>query len=625
MNKLKERKPEYKNIFSREANIVRVDGTEGFENVIATEQPVIVFDWFEFKPIREMLLIDGVELPESKQVVLLDSHSRFQLSDIKGSTRNIHPENDERLGRVLVGTTVLAHNAEDEKQLIRDGHLTSTSIGYQVYDDYTIRIPPGKSTEVNGRVIKNEFAKRDLLVRTKWRLLENSLVAIGADSAAKFRSYFDELEDGDLERILEEKIENKLTIKLKEKKMDNHAAETHTEELKRVSAIQKLAEDFKDKVKGVDLKTVANAFVTGEKSARDFSDFILKNMVQENQSAINKPVVELAPKEIKEYSIGRAIRSLLTGENCFEAEVSREMAKKFGETKGIYVPHEGVAVKLQRDLAAGGTNTGKELVGTDLLGNQFIDYLYNKMIVSKAGVQFLTGLQGNVSIPKLSSSAGYGWAATENAALAEGTPGTLSVDLSPKRGGRYVDVSSQLLIQGNPSAERLVANDLVKSAAVALDAAILHGSGTSGQPKGVAATSGVGSVTGTSITYAGLMEFITDVETANADAETMAFITNPVIRGTFMTKPQVSGQPVYYINSNKELFGYPVYATNQVNSGYMFFGDWTQVLVGLWGGLELLVDPYTQATSGLVRLIASQFVDIAVRHPGAFSVSSNIS
>jgi len=343
---------------------------------------------------------------------------------------------------------------------------------------------------------------------------------------------------------------------------------------------------------------------------------------QPKQTPLEMVEVDLTPKEKQVYSLKRAYQSQLNPQkygNSFEKEISDELAKKYGvEAQGIYVPY-GI---LGRDLTSGGSGTGAELKGTDHLGNEFIDVLRNKMVTLQAGVRVLSGLKGNIDIPKLTAGATLYWA-TEVAAITESTPTTASVTMSPKKCGAYIEISKMLLAQSDPSAEAIFQNDLLQALALGWDAAILHGTG-SPQPTGIAATSNIGSVTGTGLDYAAVLEFISDVETANANVDTMKFITNPAIKAILRGREKVTGYPDFLMGADGKLEGFDVLVTNQVSSGYMFFGDFSQALLGLWGGIDLVIDPYSKAEYGLSRFIATQMVDVAVRYPGAFSVATGV-
>lgn len=149
------------------------------ESVMATEEPVQVFDYRRWEAIREILLMDGLEKPD--QVPLLDNHNRFDCADVFGSTRNLRIENGKLIGRNYFASDERSQNVFDK---VADGHIRDNSIGYSVeaFQD----IDPGESRTIGNR----EFTagSEALRVVTKWKLRENSITPIGADEKAKMRS-----------------------------------------------------------------------------------------------------------------------------------------------------------------------------------------------------------------------------------------------------------------------------------------------------------------------------------------------------------------------------------------------------------------------------------------------------
>lgn len=141
----------------------------------ATETPVPMYDWARDAMVPEVLLMDGVELPESRSVPLLDSHSRFSTSSILGSAENLRVENRE-----LVSTARFSSTAEDAFTKVREGHLKDLSVGYKVLARRYV--PPGSSEKINGR----EFTG-PVNVVTKWSVREVSFTPIGADQKTKVR------------------------------------------------------------------------------------------------------------------------------------------------------------------------------------------------------------------------------------------------------------------------------------------------------------------------------------------------------------------------------------------------------------------------------------------------------
>jgi HK97 family phage major capsid protein len=223
------------------------------------------------------------------------------------------------------------------------------------------------------------------------------------------------------------------------------------------------------------------------------------------------------------------------------------------------------------------------------------------------------------------AGAGHGWAATETAAVEEGNPVTAEITMSPKKGGRFVDVSRTLMIQGDPNAEKIFTDDLIQALAVAADYVILHGSGADGQPQGIVGTANVGNVPGTNLGWAGALAFKKALNLANVRIGERYYIANPTTVADLQAREKVTGYPQFLCGEDMKMAGYQMLETNQAKDAHIIYGAFNHCLVGLWGGVDLTIDPYTQRTSGIVRLIADQLMDVAIRHAGAFAVCSDFS
>lgn len=171
---------------------------EGITTVATTEAPALVVDWERWQVVREILPMRYCELPANDKVPLLDSHSRWSIEQIKGSAVEWSMD-----GANLMCKTVVSASEPVVRQKISEGHIDSVSIGYMTDKNYTVEVPKGASVTVDGVQYKNEYEDSyPLLVRTWWKTHELSLVPIGADEAAKFKSasglenkkLFDEIE-----------------------------------------------------------------------------------------------------------------------------------------------------------------------------------------------------------------------------------------------------------------------------------------------------------------------------------------------------------------------------------------------------------------------------------------------
>lgn len=340
--------------------------------------------------------------------------------------------------------------------------------------------------------------------------------------------------------------------------------------------------------------------------------------------------------DLNQYSIVRAIRAAANRDwrgAELEREASEATAKRLGrEPQGFFVPQDWLE---HRDLVKGTSSAGGYLVGTDLLAQSFIELLRNRMVVQRAGATVLGGLVGDVAIPKQTGGATAYWVA-ESGSPTESTQSVGQVAMSPKTVGAFTDISRKLLRQSSIDVEAFVRRDLATVLALAIDYAALHGSGSSNQPTGIAATSGIGSVAGgtngAAPTWANIVQLETEVSTDNADIGALAYVTNAKVRGKLKATPRTAtyGDIMVWEGNSTPLNGYPAFVSNQVRSDLdkgtstgvcsaIFFGNWNDLLIGMWGALDILVDPYSNSTSGTVRVVAFQDVDIAVRHPESFA------
>lgn len=330
------------------------------------------------------------------------------------------------------------------------------------------------------------------------------------------------------------------------------------------------------------------------------------------------------------YSLQRAILCQLEPSkfgDCagLERDVSDQIARQLGaEPRGLFVP----TAVLGRDLSAGTATDGAELVGTNVLGGQFIDVLRARLAVARAGARIVPGLVGNAALPRKTSGSTAGWIATEGGNAAQSEPQFDQVTLTPKTVGAYGEYTRQLLKQSTPGVEGLLRSDLASAIATAIDVAALEGSGASGQPTGLRNASGV--LTSTiavagAPTWVEIVEFMTDLDAANALAgNNLGWIVHPGVRGSMLVTEKATGTAKFILEARDELAGFPLTVTSNAAANGIYFGDWSQLLIGMWGGLDVLVDPYSNSQSGTVRISAFQSVDIAVRHPEAFAINSAV-
>lgn len=283
----------------------------------------------------------------------------------------------------------------------------------------------------------------------------------------------------------------------------------------------------------------------------------------------------------------------------------------------------------KRDMSTT-TTDGGYTIQTEV--GQLIPYLDPQGIISRLGVQFLPGLVGNIDFPRIDGNTTAVWAA-EQAASTESNPTTDRVQMSPNRLTAWSDFSTQLLRQSSINVENLVRDRLMRARDNALDLAALTGGGGT-TPTGITGVSGVNVISvAASPTWAKIVDFETQVATDDAlNGDAIAYLTTPGVAGILKTvKRDVAGNGFIWEGNNQgggSINGYRALTSTIVPTGsgghYMFFGDWSRMKVGQWGGSELMLDPYTGLTTATMRIVLNTWHDIAVEQGKAFSYSSTV-
>jgi HK97 family phage major capsid protein len=363
-------------------------------------------------------------------------------------------------------------------------------------------------------------------------------------------------------------------------------------------------------------------------TVEQFQAEVLRNL---SLKPLPTAAIGMTAKEGQRYSVLRAIRALTDKDWThagFERECHNAILKRSGmgeaPNNGFFVPYE----VQKRDMSAGTANAGGVLVATDNLASSFIDLLRNRAVVAQLGATMLSGLQGNVTIPKQTAGGTAYWLTNEATGITESQQTLGQLSMTPKNVGAYTEISRQLMQQSSPAADMLVMNDLSRVLALAIDLAALEGSGASGQPTGISNTGSIGAVTGTTLAYAGILEFQTDVAAANALAGNCAYVTTPAVAALLAARQRFTSTdtPLWQGNVlDGTVSGFRAMSTNQVTAASMIFGDFSQVVIGEWGMLELALNPYANFTAAISGVRAIQTVDVGIRYAGAFARATSIS
>ena len=535
--------------------------------------------------------IDLSFLASGRAPLLLDHDPEKQIGVIKSVKLD---ENARRLrAEVRFGKGELAREAFSD---VVDGIRANISVGYSI--DKMERDRDDKET-----------------YRAKsWKPVEASLVSIPADMTVGVgRSG---------------KAENKPVIRTSLKE-DNTMSEVNLDAVKAEAqqAAQKNAAQIVELGARHNKSDMAREAIASGQSIDEFRGALLESIG--STSALESQDIGMNEKEVKNFSMMRAIHALANPTDrkaqeaaAFEFECSRAAADQYGTTaQGIMLPADVLRTWNKRDLNSADES---ELFTDDFRGGDFIDSLRNASSVMAAGARMLGGLSGDVKIPKKTAAASAAWIASEGGAATESEMTVGNVSLTPKTLGAFTDVTRQLLIQSSLDVEGLIRDDLVKAMAIAIDKAGLEGTGSSGQPTGIL-NAGVNTVTAFAAanpTFAEVVTLETAVAEDNALNGNLAYILPASMNGALKTtaKDAGSGQ---FVSQGGQINGYNAIVSNQATAGNLYFGNFDDLLIGMFGGLDIVVDPYTASTTGTVRVVALQSVDVGVRHAESFAFGND--
>jgi len=317
----------------------------------------------------------------------------------------------------------------------------------------------------------------------------------------------------------------------------------------------------------------------------------------------------------------------------FEMEISQELAKtQKRQPKGFFVPDWGWQTRTVSTAAGATFGAGSNIVPEDYRGDRFIDALISTSILGQVGATVLNGLQGNVAIPKISTSTAAAFIA-EGGSVGNSEPDFAQVTMTPKLLANKVAVTRELMIQSDPSVEQLIRNNMVRIFAAKIDNVAIKGGG-SNEPTGILGTSGIGDVEsgGTSgnanLTYGNVVDIMTEVSQDNALLGNLRWVTHPAVVGKLMqTLVAASTDSRMIMSGPDSLMGYPVVQTTQAPSSSpysLIFGNFSDLYIGFFSALDVLVDPYGSAGTATTNLYFYQDCDIAVAHAESFAAAQDV-
>ena len=562
---------------------------------------------------------------------LMDHNSRDQV----GVVESAWLDQSQRKGRALVRLSKSARG-EEILQDINDLIRTNISVGYTIQK----------------AILKEQREHDDVYLITGWQPYEISCVSIPADtnvgvgrSSEKLNNennsavpqnepiaiiptnqqrakrmnwdYFTDAQGNQVRQRINENGERYGEIEMVRAAGDTAERGAETER-KRVSELMQLGERF-------GAGDLVRQYIDENKSPAELQNAILERM-HGNQG---KPVTEqpksnnanigLTGDEARSFSLMRAVRAMLPNATqadreaaAFEIECSEAAQKAYGRSaQGILVP----ADVLSRVFEVGTSQNGATLVGTDHRADMFIEMLRNRSTIMNLGF-IMDGLVGDAEIPKQTGGATAHWLGEEEDVPAL-SPATGQLKLSPKTVGGRVEISRKLMQQSSPAAEQLVWNDLNRALALKIDKAAYYGTGGDNQPLGLKNISGVNAVSFAAVnpTFAELVQMESEIASDNADVDRMSYVINAAMRGNFKTSAKFgSGTESTIWEPGNTVNGYRTEVTNQIEAGDVFFGNFADLIIAMWGGLDLTIDPYSLSAKGGLRIVGFQDVDFALRN-----------
>ncbi len=556
----------------------------------------------------------------------------------------------------LVGVARFSRSPRGEQMMqdVQDGVLHSASIGYILDEKQCKQVGTRNGTPVY------EFSN--------WMPYEGSLCPVGADPSVGVGRSFDP-EKFDFQPLTPENGDASAI-------QDNPAVEG-AEQTRRIE-VTDMTEEKKEMPAGKSPELASAADVI--EYARLLGDVEMGRQILASgggiaelrafyiaEKAKKQPetpatMLDLSRKEVKRYSIVRALRSAIDGKfdadnGGFEFECHAEIEKRIrmGDPsqhaklqcvsgRSILMPYDKQIENLPalRNLnglgeahqhrtvtvGTGGGSTGGQLVGQEWMPENFIELLRSALLPNTLGATFMPGLVGNVAIPRQNSPGSVYWVA-EDAAPTTSDQGFGQLTMTPKTMGARTSVTRQMMLQGTPAIEAIIMKDIAETMARGLQRAFFTGSNASGQPKGIVNHSGVNAVTPSGaagvVVWEDIIKMETEIFTDNAPAPT-AWVTTPAVRGLFKGRVRLANTAALtFMGDDNRLMGYPLFVTTDFPAATLLFGNFSQCFIGEWGVIEITPNPWGSGfAAGTTEIRSLQSLDIACRHAVAFALLETI-
>lgn len=620
----------------------RADGGEGevrlYPVSFSSEVPVRRYSWDTWEEYDEVLshIAGDVDLARAKNgLPLIKSHQRLLHF---GSVNDIELDEKRKRLRGMASFSSIPLGQEQETML-REGHIKTVSVGYQVL-----------SMEMVSKDKKTGLAT----YRCRWMPYEVSTEPIPADPKVGFGRARTAPEVDLVEFTIEEPAcegERTMSVDAGTQPTAAQAPAPGTETPVAPAPAPAPKVEMRDRgAEAAEIMDMAQSYGVSDKAAGWLRQGLTPDQVsREILKAVRtqgpaQPAAEalaaMPARDKKRHSIHRAIRmqaELMDGKRSrydgLEAEVHDELTKHRtgADHGGVLVPWRLSEDDQQRVLGTTQPTGGATLVGQQIMPDM-IDLLRNRALVLVAGAKLYPGLQGVVYFNKKTGAPTVTWMEENPPSDApQSEPAYGYVSLSPKTLIGQVQIPRQLLVMSSIDVEADIRSDLATGHGLALDLGALHGKGTDKQPVGIYGAADVQShPVGGVPDLADITTMPALVADKNADLGALSWMTTPLMAGVLKRTPLVSGYPVFLWSGTYregELGGYPARTTNQIsktlgaggNEHGLVFGNWNDLLVGMWGNdLEIVVDVVTKAARGQILITSYSMADTAVRRGESF-------
>lgn len=545
-------------------------------------------------------------------------------------------DDDKEKGRRLMveirfGNSSRAAEAEAD---VNDGILRNVSIGYEIQD--------------------LEAMDGERVLVTKWLPMEVSMAPVPADASVGVGRSAETRHD---ESVLPSPVVLQPESMASNPQPENQAPQINVDEIRaeaqkaereRTTAITSLCRKFEapDLEAGLLERGAtiaeAQAEVLAEIEKRQKAAAAKPQPATVAERKVQEPVgrnayaeIGMSDREVGEFRLSRLLFALgdprdqaAQREAAFEFEACQaaaQQAERAGRTtRGMTIPADVMlrsswAGRQSRAMTVGTAGDGGNLVFEDGRPELFIDVLRNRLALAGLGAMVLDGLEGNVAIPRKTAGATTTWVG-EAGANSEANATFDQVPLTPHTVTARTEYSRKLVQQSSLSVESLVRDDLMRAMALEIDRAALYGSNASNQPLGLTGIANVNTqdFAATNPTYAEIVAMESTINADNGDTGSMAYITTPALFGGFKTTEKAANTAQFIYEPGGTVNGYPVRRSGQIESGDVWLGVWSELIMGFWSGLDVLVNPYALATSNGMQVNVFQDVDFQCRHPESF-------